>query len=325
MAMNTELLITLQQLKGIGSKTILELANNFTVHDIGGLRDSWHLLKGKRFTNITDDELKEAHHRALRIIDASEQDGIGILSYYEDAFPQALRHCVSEEGKLDPPLVLYYRGNLNALTMPAVAVIGTRTPTPNGVAAGHHVASQLAEKGFNIVSGLALGCDTAGHEGALDAGGITTAFLAGSLSWRDVYPQENLSLAERIVNQGGLLLSEYPLGFRSNRYAFVARDRLQAGLSCATAVVQTGITGGTMHAVRATITAGKPLYAIQFKHPEDLCHTIVQGNRKLMDDGFAMPLSSDNVTIVAKRLRSFIQRPRKSLNLFGDEKYDFWS
>lgn len=311
MALNTELLITLQQLKGFGNKTILELSKVLDCRTIDDLCESWSSLKGKKFAKVTEMELRNANQYAHRIIDASELEGIGIISYYEDAFPNILRNCIDEDGKKNPPIVLYYRGDINALKKPGVAVIGTREPTPMGKKAGIYFSGELAKNGFNIISGLAIGCDTTGHEGALSVGGTTTAFLANSLAWKDIYPQENIELAHRIVENGGLLLSEYPLGYKGGKYAFIARDRLQAGLSYATLVVQTGEKGGTMHAVNATLVSSKPLYVIKYNHDTELQHSKVQGNIKLLKEGKAMPFNSKNVTENIDSIKGFIETSNK--------------
>jgi DNA processing protein len=255
------------------------------------LCEYWNNLKGKKFTKVTKEDLAAANRAANRIIEACDMEGIGIISYFEPSFPSVLKTCVNEEGKLDPPIVLYYRGDLHALDRPGVAVIGTREPTKNGENAGLFFASEFAQKGYNIVSGLAIGCDTTGHQGALSVGGVTTAFLANSLKWDDIYPKENQELAKEIVDNGGLLLSEYHMGQNCGKYAFIARDRLQAGLSHATIVIQTGVSGGTMHAVNATLKAGKPLLAVKYNLPDDYCHDKVQGNVRMINDGRAYPLS----------------------------------
>ena len=319
MALNTELLITLQQLKGFGNKTILELSKVLSARTIDELCDEWHSLKGKKFAKVTKQDLCVVNRLACRIIEASELEGIGIISYYEEAFPEILKTCVDEDGKQNPPIVLYYRGDINALKKPGVAVIGTREPTPMGIKAGVFFAGELAKKGFNIVSGLAIGCDTTGHEGALSVGGITTAFLANSLSWNDIYPQENVDLAHKIVESGGLLLSEYPLGYKGGRYAFIARDRLQAGLSYATVVVQTGERGGTMHAVNATLASNKPLYAIKYNHDTELQHQKVQGNIKLLKEGKAMPFKTQNLSENIDVLRKYVETHNKPVSFEGEK------
>lgn len=305
-----ELVITLQQLEGIGNKTILNKIGNkipSPIQSLSELSSLWKTLKGKKFESITDYEIKEANQIAKRIIRKAEDEGVGIITYYDTVYPEILRNCTDEQGKLDPPLVLYYRGNIKALDMPGVAIIGTREPTPNGIKAGEYFAGEFAKKGFNIVSGLAVGCDTTGHKGALGAKGVTTAFLANGLDWESIYPKENLELAKEIVANDGLLLTEYPIGQSCGRFGLVARDRLQAGLAKATIVVQTGETGGTMHAVKATIASKKPLFAVVYKNEADLSHEKVQGNIMLIRDEGAVPLRSgeiDSAVAIIKRTDS---------------------
>ena len=197
----------------------------------------------------------------------------------------ALRKAINEEGKADPPMLLWYRGDLSLLQMPGIAVIGTREATPEGTAGGEFLSGEFAKRGFNIVSGLAIGCDTCGHKGALNVGGRTTAFLANGLDHDSIYPPENQVLAEEIVERGGLLLSEYRIGSIVNRYSLVARDRLQAGLAQATLVVMTGVKGGTMHAANTTLKAGKPLFVMKFKNDYTNQHEKCLGNAYLVQQG----------------------------------------
>ncbi len=294
MPIPSEIILTLKMLKGIGNKTILKIAQQAkdNINNLDELICFWATLKGKTFEKVTDDDLVEAHHSATRIISKSAEHGVGVFTYFDDCYPDILKQCTDETGKLDPPILLYYRGNIDALKLPGIAVIGTREPTDNGIKAGLYFSEQFATKGYNIVSGLAIGCDTTGHKGALQAGGITTAFLANGLDWDSIYPKENLELAREIVDNNGLLLSEYPIGQSCGTYGLVARDRLQAGLSLATIVIQTGIKGGTMHAVNATIASKKPLFAVRYNSTADKEHEKVQGNTFLIEEKGAYPLQS---------------------------------
>lgn len=126
---------------------------------------------------------------------------------------------------------------MNDLT--GVAIIGTRNPTPEGITAGEFLGEYFGSKGFNVVSGLAKGCDTAAHRGCLKGKGFTTAIVAHGL--HTVYPKENKGLAVEIIASGGVLMSEYFTGTGSLSNYFIERDRLQAGLSKATIVVQMGL------------------------------------------------------------------------------------
>ncbi len=312
--LTTELIITIQQLSGIGNKTIFKIVEQVKtpITSLPELCDFWSSLKGKKLEAITSNDLEEANGLARRIIDIADKEGVGAISFYDPEYPEILRSCVDEQGKLDPPLILYYRGNIKALEKPGIAVIGTREPTPNGEKAGIHFAGEFAKRGYNIVSGLAIGCDTTGHKGALEVGGFTTAFLANGLDWDSIYPKENLELAKRIVDNGGLLLSEYAIGQPCGRFGLVARDRLQAGLSLATIVVQTGEKGGTMHAVNATLASGKPLFAVEYKNPIDYTHEKVQGNVMLIKTMGAHPLRSSEIDKAVEIVKGKNESPTHS-------------
>lgn len=313
MALNSEIILTLNELSGCGKKTILaiaEIANNngVTIDNIEMLCLFWKTLKGSKFEKFSKNDLHEANARAHRILIDSENNNIGVISYFEPNFPKNLKECINENGILDPPVFLFYRGNLKALNKPGVAIIGTRKPTLNGTIAGNYFSREFAKQNFNLVSGLAIGCDTTCHEGALKENGTTTAFLANGLDWDSIYPKENLGLAKSIVENGGLLLSEYSIGQSCNRYALVARDRLQAGLSYATIVIQTGEKGGTMHAVNTTLKADKPLFAVEYNRPEDLNHDMVQGNLLLLKGEKAKAITSKNIDSVLSTIKSAITK-----------------
>lgn len=328
MALKTEFILTLQQLDGIGNKTIFNIVEQVKtpIETIEELCNFWGTLKGKKYEKISKFEILEAHRIARKIIANAERHEVGIISFYDSIFPDILKECKSEDGKLDPPIILYYKGNISVLKKPGVAIIGTREPTPNGIKAGEYFGAEFAKQGFNIVSGLAIGCDTSGHKGALSVNGSTTAFLANGLDWQSIYPKENLELAKEIVNKGGLLLSEYPIGQSCGRYGLVARDRLQAGLSHATIVVQTGVKGGTMHAVNATLVSGKLLFAVEYNSPNDSTHEKVEGNLMLIREKGAYILSSKGIEQAFNTIKEFISKPQanisKQVNIQGTIIFD---
>lgn len=305
MALSKELLLTLQQLNGIGNKTIFKIAEqiNKQISTIDDLCCFWKKLKGKKFESICSEDLIEAYKLAKRIIDSSARASIGLISYYDSEYPDNLRNTINEDGKNDPPLLLWYRGDISIINMPCIAVIGTREATPEGFAGGFFLSAEFAKRGFNIVSGLAIGSDTCGHKGALSVKGKTTAFLANGLDHDSIYPTENQSLAENIVSNGGLLLSEYIIGQKVNRYSLVARDRLQAALSSATIVVQTGIKGGTMHAAKTTLKAKKPLYVMKFKDDATNNHDKCLGNAYLVEQGANYIHGNDNLDNISDTIK----------------------
>lgn len=289
MALSTRYIIALQQLQGYGTKTIKSLADLSIGQDISTTKELSdfvnNCIDGKKVSRVKKkliDEIEDAVNTADRIISKSETLGINIVSYLDDLFPKNLLSTIDEDGKPAVPIILYYKGDIKVTQHKGVAIIGTREPTPEGVQAGEYYGKLFAELGYNIVSGLAIGCDTAGHKGALSVnGGVTTSLLAHGLD--TIYPEENTKLAEDIITKGGLLISEYPIGTGVNRYNLVARDRLQAALSDVIIVIQTGIKGGTLHASNTTLKAGKPLFCVYY--PKLMSNEKTLGNAALVEKG----------------------------------------
>lgn len=148
----------------------------------------------------------------------AEREGVGIISYYEEAFPQILRETINEDGNADAPLILFYRGNIKVLQMPGIAIIGTREPTEAGT---------------------------------------------------------------------------------------------QAGLSYATIVIQTGLRGGTMHAVNATLKARKPLFMIKYKNMDGQVGGKAEGNKKFLEDGKAHALTSGSFEDALAVIRESVEKNNK--------------
>lgn len=311
--LNKKILLALKSLPGIGTQKLLKIGNyiqdnSLCVTDVAKLVSILRDLKIKvNKKDIDADTLEEAISEAESMIAIHERNGISITTYYDDDFPAALRNTINEEGKKEPPMILFYKGDLSVTKMPQLAVIGTREVTSFGVNAGKILTTAFCKSGFCIVSGLAVGCDTVGHQAALDAGGKTIAFLAHGLD--TVYPTENTKLANEIVKNGGLLLSEYPMGTSVNRYNLVARDRLQAGLANATLVIQTGEQGGTMHAANTTLIASKPLYVVRFSQDEQNSHEKSLGNALLVKKGAKYLSGNDDLPSIANQIKNHVSLP----------------
>lgn len=315
MILNKEQILTLTCLKEVGIKGVgpqkifaIGAAIDDRGLEIKSYEDLAQLMSGmkeKAINKVTISNLNDASQIARKIIEASSQAGIGLVGFYDEEFPDVLRKTVNEEGKLDPPLLLWYRGDFSITQLPGFAIIGTREATPEGIAGGTFLAGEFAKRGFNIVSGLAIGCDTCGHKGALKVGGKTTAILANGLEHNSIYPPENQELAEQIVENGGLLISEYRIGTPVNRYSLVARDRLQTGLSLATLVIQTGEHGGTMHAATATLKAEKSLYTMYFKDEVTRQHEKSLGNALLVNKGAKYIKGGDDLDKISDCIKNF--------------------
>ena len=295
MIISNEIIVTLTSLKeigvkGFGTQKILAIGNKLrksssSVANLSELYDVFQEMEEPIFHSITQSDLIKANDFAKKLIEESESLGISHIGYFDPSFPESLRHTIDETGKKTPPSLIWYRGDLSLSNKPGIAVIGTRDATPDAIAGGRYLSAEFAKRGFNIVSGLAKGCDTSGHLGALDVHGKTTAILADGLDVESIYPPENIGLAKRIIDEGGLIISEYHIRQKANRYNLVARDRLQPALALATLVIQTGIKGGTMHAANATLSAKKPLYTMLFKNAATNSLDICKGNAELVSRG----------------------------------------
>lgn len=184
----------------------------------------------------------------------------------------------------DPPLVLFVHGRLDALShAQRLAIVGSRNPTPQGAQNAQAFAQSLAAAGLTIVSGLALGIDGAAHEGALRAGGFTLAVVGTGLD--RVYPSRHRDLAHRIVAQGALI-SEYPLGTPPLAHHFPQRNRVIAGLSMGTLVVEAALQSGSLITARLASEQGREVFAIpgSIHAPQSRgCHALIRQGAKLVE------------------------------------------
>jgi DNA protecting protein DprA len=216
--------------------------------------------------------LTAAWDRAGWLLDECTRLGLRVLPFGWPTYPRQL--CRLQ----DAPALLFVRGMLIPETRPRIAVVGTRHPSPWGARTAKACASYVAKVQGVVVSGLARGVDSAAHSGALEARGCTWAVLAHGLA---VAPSSNIELAHRIVEEGGALISEYRPGEPPQRFHFVERDRIQAGLADAVLVIETGTQGGSMHTVRFATSAGVPVWTtfpdkdlgIALKNPGQLKET----------------------------------------------------
>lgn len=187
-----------------------------------------------------------------------------------------------------PPAWLYGVGDTELLARPAIAIVGSRNPSRVGTQQAHDFAAQLARSGFVIVSGLARGIDTAAHEGALSVDGMTVAVCGTGLD--RVYPAANKPLAERIA-ASGLLLSEFNLGTLPSRGNFPRRNRIIAGLSAGTLVVEAARASGSLITARLALEAGREVFAL----PGSPNNPLARGCNQLIRDGAKLAETASDV------------------------------
>jgi DNA processing protein len=211
--------------------------------------------------------------QVARIWERHEELEITVLTTDSPEYPPRLR------GDPDAPAVLFCRGNPDALSQwPTVALVGTRSPTRYGIGVAAQFGADLAAAGVSVVSGLAMGIDGAAHEGACSAGAPPIAVVAGGLD--EPYPRRHTRLWERVADQG-VVVSESPVGIRTEKWRFPVRNRLLATLSDVVVVVESRHHGGSMHTVNAAMAHGIPVGAV----PGSIRSPTSEGTNALLADG----------------------------------------
>lgn len=209
-----------------------------------------------------------------REIDRAETLEAELISPWDSRFPNQLQEIY------DPPSYLWMRGTLSDSPAPMITIVGTRSCTDYGRAQAHHFASELARRGFTIVSGLAYGIDGAAHKGALDVGGRTVAVLGSGVG--RIYPPKHKSLATRII-ENGALLSEYPVDAEPEAPNFPERNRILSGLALGTLVVESFSEGGALITARLALEQNREVFAL----PGAITKDSSRGANRLIQQGHA--------------------------------------
>ena len=227
------------RIPALKTKERVELARKFD------REDELSALSKKDIESILGRVLKGASWTIEQIRSQVEKDmqqarklGIKWVSWREDSYSPLLKEI------FDPPVVLFYRGALPNPDRHLVAVVGTRKPSSQASARAFQLGRELGEAGFTVVSGLALGIDAMAHRGNIEAGAPTAAVLGSSPDM--VYPSSNRDLARRILETGGIILSEYPPGTGPRKWNFPARNRIISGMCRGTVVVEAPPKSGAL-------------------------------------------------------------------------------
>ncbi len=210
-----------------------------------------------RVQGITPRLVRNIHRHRLPTVERTElgraiDRGTRIVTFNDREYPRLLRHIE------DPPPFLYVHGKL-IRRAPHVAVVGSRNATRYGLSTAGRLSADLASLGFVVVSGMALGIDTAAHQGALSAGGVTVAVLGSGLAC--IYPLRNRTLSERIARQGALV-SEFPLHAEPEAHHFPARNRIISGMCLGTVVVEAGQKSGSLITARLAAEQNREVFAV---------------------------------------------------------------
>ena len=219
-----------------------------------------------------------------------EDNGVGILTLHMSAYPENLRKISSA------PPVLFIKGEIERKDQQAVAIVGSREATTQGIKVAEELAKRLSKAGFTIISGFARGIDTAAHRGALENRGRTIAVFGSGINI--IHPRENSPLVEEICHQGAMLSECLPNEPPSSG-RLLARDRIISGLSLGVIIVESREGGGAVDTARHAQKQGRAVFAIDW--PEKSAAT--QGNEQLLKEGVQAIRNYKEVTGIITRLK----------------------
>lgn len=247
-------------------------------------------LSNEDVSHLIGRKLSEEKFLSIEALKASEKDlllmqkkSIWVLNQDDTAFPDCLREIH------ESPFLLYGRGSLSSLSKNACALVGTRTASAEGRATAHAIARGLALLKVSVVSGLAIGIDAWAHKGALSGLGHTIAVLASGVDAPN--PLSNLQLASEILKSGGALVSEYPPGEKSLTWHFPERNRIIAGLSRTTLVIEAPEKSGALITAQYALDEGRETVIAKSL----LNNPLSKGTIRLFNEGAKAVSSADDI------------------------------
>ncbi|MBP1889882.1 DNA processing protein [Clostridium moniliforme] len=255
------------QLMGISNDIIIKIMEVLSYKQLVNIFDNGNILEIEFKYNIHlgkyiqkfDDKifLKNALNKAENIIKKNKVLGIKTIIFISKNYPRRLKLIKN------PPAILYIKGrNILKEDDKSIACIGTRNPTNYGIKTTKSVISNLVREKFTIISGLAYGIDSISHESCLNNNGRTIAVLAHGLDI--IYPKDHTKLAEEIVQSGGTLISEYPVGTKVDKFRFVHRNRIVSGLAAGVLMIEAKEKSGTRYTIDFAIEQNKKIFVPVF-------------------------------------------------------------
>lgn len=275
----------LNKITGLGPKSMQKLLAFF-----GSAKSAWNaslsdLLQSRIGESLAQKIIEE---RAKINPDSEmarlEKEDIKILTLEDPAYPPLLKEINN------PPYLLYIRGEINFEDAPMISIVGSRKYTEYGLSVAQKFARELSQAGFIIVSGMALGIDAIAHQAALEAGGKTVAVLGSSVDDKNIFPRNNFNLAQDIIRQGALV-SDYPVETSAGIGTFPARNRIIAGLSLGTLVIEAGEKSGTLITVGLALDYNREVFAV----PGSIFSPQSVGTHELIKKGAKLVTSTSDI------------------------------
>lgn len=266
--------VWLSQIKGLTIQDVEQLQKQY-----GTLQAIWEEDKVQNFQNYVRLPIaKQLEDQAYKtkvkhIVALMKERQVQLVHYQQADYPQMLKNIYA------PPATLYLKGNKKLLNTKAIAVIGTRKASDYGKRVAKEMARGLVEQQWTVISGLAKGIDAKAHEGTVQAKGNTIAIVAGGVDY--IYPKENATLYERILQNGGAILSENGIYTQPEKQDFPKRNRLVSGMAKGVLVVEAAQRSGSCITVDFALSQGKEVFAV----PGNITSTQSQGTNMLIQEG----------------------------------------
>lgn len=277
-----DIYLCLESIKGISTITLRKI-----IEEVGCVEEIINLSEKDIYNlknislNIKENLVKYiSHFNLYEIKEKLYKNSIDYICIEDKEYPENLKNIYR------PPLILFYKGDISIINNNLnIAMVGSRKPTTYGINYAHRISYELSERNINIISGLALGIDSCCHRGCINGKGKTIAVLASSLD--NIRPSSNRQLANGILEDGGLILSEYNVGHITTRGNFPCRNRIISGISDGIVVVEAGEKSGALITVDVGLDQGKNIFAVPGNIGSDLskgCHKIIKEGAKLIEN-----------------------------------------
>lgn len=276
-----DIYLWLLSIGGIGNKTIEKIENNIeNIEDLIYFEDKDILKIQNLNLNIKKNIVK---YKSLAYIDSIkeklEKYNVNYIGKNESTYPSKLKHTYN------CPCILFYKGDINQLNEISLAMVGSRKPTSYGVWCAQSISEKLSNLGINIISGMAMGIDEHSHKGCIKGNSKTIAVLGSGVE--NPLPRSNIKLYEKILEDGGLVLSEYNVEYPVSAGNYPARNRIISGLSDGVIVVEAAKRSGALITVDFALEQGKNVFAVPGNVNSEMskgCHRIIKEGAKLVDD-----------------------------------------
>ncbi|MCK4539706.1 DNA-processing protein DprA [Candidatus Parcubacteria bacterium] len=253
--------------------------------------------------NIADEFIAaRANINTGELLEKIQEEDIKICKITDNDYPRLLKEIY------DPPYFFYYKGSIANINNFSIGVVGTRKYTNYGERAIEKIIYNLTKNNLNIISGLALGIDTLAHKACLNAKGKTIAVLGTGIDKQSFYPFTNRHLAEKIISEGGAIISEFPLGTEPLRYNFPQRNRIISGLSFGTLVIEAAEKSGALITARCACEQNREVFAV----PGSIFSDMSIGPNELIKQGAKPITKADDIleTLDLKNINNYIENTK---------------